>query len=56
MLYIGGASAASKLLSCQTTDGEGNLLPKEFLVAVVYRFLTVCLQAEGRVSGTGRVD
>ncbi|CAJ1449552.1 unnamed protein product, partial [Effrenium voratum] len=29
MLYIGGASAASKLLSCQTTDGEGNLLPKE---------------------------
>ncbi|CAJ1391040.1 unnamed protein product [Effrenium voratum] len=30
MLYIGGASAASKLFSCQTTDGDGNLLPEEF--------------------------
>ncbi|CAJ1336434.1 unnamed protein product [Effrenium voratum] len=29
MFYIGGASAASKLLSCQTTDGEGIPLPNE---------------------------
>ncbi|CAJ1391037.1 unnamed protein product [Effrenium voratum] len=29
MLYIGGASATSKLLSCQRADGAGNLLPTE---------------------------
>lgn len=29
LLYIGGASSASKLLRCQSVDGEGGRLPKE---------------------------
>ena len=31
LLYIGGASSASKLLRCQSVDGERGRLPKEFL-------------------------
>jgi len=30
LLYIGGASSTSGLLSCQETDGAGDLLPKDF--------------------------
>ena len=47
MLYIGGASAASKLLSCQTTDGAGNLLKEECLAAGFLRFLMVVPNPEG---------
>ena len=55
MLYIGGASAASKLFSCQTTDGDGNLLPEEFLAT--YLYFNVFL-SKGRRANivTGRVD
>ena len=51
LLYIGGASSTSRLLRCQTVDGEGMHLPMEFLVPKCSKFLVTIFSTNNRSIG-----